>query len=113
MLPLFGLKNWWGKLQDRAFRPVDIASLVFFRVVFGLLMCYQSSWYLSNRRIERYWLEPRMLFKYYGFEWVQPLPGHGLHILFVVLCLAAFCFAIGFCYRAAVLIFCVGYTYTF
>ena len=29
------------KFRDRAFAPVDIASLIFFRVAFGLLMVWE------------------------------------------------------------------------
>jgi hypothetical protein len=34
---------WLANLQRNAFKPVDIASLVFFRVVFGLLMVWDAT----------------------------------------------------------------------
>ena len=90
------LKNLFARLEDRAFRPVDIASLVFFRVAFGLLMLWHVSWYFQHGRIARFWLEPRLLFKYYGFWWVHPWPGNGLYILWVLLGVFALFIASGF-----------------
>jgi vitamin K-dependent gamma-carboxylase len=44
------------KLQTRAFAQVDIASLIFFRIAFGLLMTWQVWRYFSYHRIGRFWL---------------------------------------------------------
>jgi vitamin K-dependent gamma-carboxylase len=102
-----------AKLQNSAFAPVDIASLVFFRIAFGLLMIWHVSWYFSDHRIARFWLEPRFLFKYYGFAWVHPWPGNGLYIHWAVVGLLALFIAAGFLYRASAALFCLGYTYAF
>jgi vitamin K-dependent gamma-carboxylase len=107
------LKNLVRKLEERAFARVDIASLVFFRVAFGLLMVWHVSYFLQGNRIGRFWLEPRMLFKYYGFSWVQPWPGNGLYIHWWVLGALALFIAAGFLYRLSTLLFWLGYTYTF
>ena len=60
------------KIQKRAFAQVDIASLIFFRIAFGLLMTWQVWRFFSDHRIRPFWIEPRFLFKYYGFSWVRP-----------------------------------------
>jgi vitamin K-dependent gamma-carboxylase len=100
-------------LRSRAFAPLDIASLVFFRIAFGLLMIWHASWYFSNHQIARFWLEPRFLFKYYGFSWVHPWPGNGLYVHWTVVGVLALFIAAGFFYRASAALFCLGYTYTF
>ncbi len=64
------VKSFLTKLQSRAFAPIDIASLVFFRIAFGLLMAWEVCRYFRNGWIYFFWLEPRILFKYYGFSWV-------------------------------------------
>jgi vitamin K-dependent gamma-carboxylase len=102
-----------AKLQHRAFAPVDIASLVFFRIAFGLLMVCDVWRYWANHWITAYWLQPRFLFKYPGFSWVQPWPGHGLYIHWVALGLFAFFIATGFFYRASAALFFLSYTYFF
>jgi vitamin K-dependent gamma-carboxylase len=107
------LKNPLHKLRERAFAPVDIASLVFFRIAFGLLMMWDVWRYFSHHRIGPYWLAPRLLFKYYGFSWVAPWPGDGLYVHWAILGILALFIAAGFFYRASVALFCLGYTYTF
>ena len=102
-----------AKLQNRAFAPVDIASLIFFRFTFGLLLTWDVWRYFSHHRIGPYWLEPRFLFKYYGFSWVQPWPGNGLYIHWAVLGVLALFIAIGLLYRLSTTFFFLGYTYTF
>jgi hypothetical protein len=106
-------QSFLEKLQKRAFAPLDIASLVFFRIAFGLLMVWHVSWYFSDHRIASFWLEPRFLFKYYGFSWVHPWPGNGLYIHCAVVGVLAGLIAAGLLYRASAGLFCLGYTYMF
>src|SRR5438105_3579318 len=113
MFSMRALKSFLEKLQKSAFASVDIASLVFFRIAFGLLMVWHVSWYFSGHRIARFWIEPRFLFKYYGFSWVHPWPGNGLYIHWAVVGALALFIAAGFLYRASVGFFCLGYTYQF
>jgi vitamin K-dependent gamma-carboxylase len=93
--------------------PVDLASLVFFRVAFGSLMIWHVWHFFSEHRIASYWLEPRFLFKYYGFSWIQPWPGNGLYIHCAVLGVLALFITVGLLYRVSATLFCLGYTYTF
>ncbi len=76
-------------------------------------MIWHVCWYFSNDRIMHSWLESRLQFKYYGFSWVQPWPGHGLYIHWAVLGILALFIAVGFLYRVSAMLFCLGYTYTF
>ena len=100
-------------LHERAFARVDIASLVFFRIAFGLVMAWQVWHYFYIGWIRKFWLEPRFLFKYYGFSWVQPWPGNGLYIHLAVLGVLALFIAAGFLYRLSTALFCLGWTYLF
>src|SRR2546423_3189481 len=88
-------RSFLTKMRQRAFAPVDIASLVFFRIAFGLLMVWQVWTYFANGWIALHWLEPRFLFKYYGFSWVHPWPGNGLYIHWVLLGVLALFVAAG------------------
>ena len=100
-----------AKLQNRAFAAVDIASLVFFRIAFGLLMVCEI-WILRHQ-IAASWIHPRFLFKYYGFSWVHPWPGNGLYLHWYALGVFAFFIAIGFFCRLNAALFCLSYTYFF
>jgi hypothetical protein len=101
------------KLRSGAFAPADIASLVFFRIAFGLLMVWEVCRFFAHRWIEPSWLDPQFLFKYYGFSWVHPWPGQWLYIHWAALGLFALFIAAGFLYRISAALFFLSYTYFF
>ena len=101
------------RLRAGAFAPVDVASIVFFRIAFGLLMAWHVWAFFTSHRIAVYWFEPHFLFKYYGFSWVQPWPGNGLYVHCVVLGIFALFLAAGFVYRFSAALFFLGYLYFF
>ena len=107
------LKPWLARLQKSAFAPVDIASIVFCRIAFGLLMTGYVWSYFSRHWIAEFWIEPRFLFKYYGFSWVHPWPGYGLYIHWAAMGLFALFIAAGFLYRVSATLFFISYTYFF
>ena len=47
-------------LTARLFQPVDIASLVFFRIAFGAIMLWEVWRFFHYDRIERYYIEPNL-----------------------------------------------------
>jgi HTTM domain/Vitamin K-dependent gamma-carboxylase, lumenal domain len=102
-----------ANLQSRAFAQVDIASLVFFRIAFGLLVLWtiREAWSLDL--IKRWWIDPPCLFKYYGFSWVHPWPGNGLYIHWCVLGILTLFVTAGFFYRISTALFFLSYAYFF
>src|SRR5437588_4378584 len=106
-------RTFLARVRDHAFAQVDIASLVFFLIAFCLLMTWQVWRYFSYHRIGQFWLEPPLLFKYYGFSWVHPWPGNGLYIHWAILGVLALFIAIGLFYRVSALLFFLGWTYIF
>ena len=107
------IKSCLQQIGQRAFAPVDIASLVFFRVAFGGLMVGHMLHYFFHGRIANMWINPRFHFKYAGFSWVEPWPGNGLYIHCAVLAVLALFITLGLFYRASAILFCLGYTYLF
>ena len=100
--------------RSRLFAPVDVASLVFFRVAFGALMLRELLWvYYAQGWVERYWIEPTFYFTYYGFGWVAPWPGYGMHLHFWALGALALCILLGLWYRISAALFFLGFTYVF
>ncbi len=99
------------KIRERAFAPVDIASLVFFRIAFGLVMVAETI--LFRNQIAIAWIHPRFLFKYYGFSWVQPWPANGLYIHWAVYGILAAFVAAGFLYRVSAFLFFLSCSYFF
>ena len=102
-----------SQLCAALFRPVDIAFLVFFRIVFGAIMLWEVYRYFTHGWITKYFVEPALTFSYYGFSWVKPWPGRGMYIHFLLLGVAAACMMVGFLYRFAAPVFFVAFTYFF
>lgn len=107
------MKSLLTRIQNRAFAPVDIASLVFFRIALGLLMAWEVCRYFRNESVYHYWLEPKFLFKYYGFSWVHPWPGNWLYIHWAILGVLALFVAFGFLYRISATLMFLSYAYFF
>ena len=101
------------KLQRKFFAPIDIASLVFFRIAFGVVMLWMVQLVWFGHRISRWWIDPPFLFKYSGFSWVQPWPGNGLYIHWILLGVFALFLTVGFLYRVSAALFCLSHTYFF
>jgi hypothetical protein len=101
------------RLRERLFAPVDVAGLVAFRVLFGLLMAWEYGEAVFAGVIERRYVQPSFLFKYLYFEWVRPLPSWGMYVVFVVAALCGLAISAGLLYRAAAVAFFACHTYVF
>jgi vitamin K-dependent gamma-carboxylase len=97
----------WGQA------PVDIAVLVYFRVVFGCVMVWEVMRYLVNAWVAEYYVDPVMHFYYWPFSFVQPLPG--LLPWFQSLAMGALACGIvlGWRYRICSVLFALNFTWVF
>lgn len=96
--------------------PICAASLVFFRVGFGLLMLCSLLRFWARGWIAAYYVDPVFHFTYAGLSWIKPWTAYGLpawtlyaHVL--VLCVACLAIAGGVFYRTACAVFFLGFTY--
>ena len=108
-----GLLHTVDRLLVRLAAPVDIAPLVWFRILFGAIMVCEVLRYYSFGWISRYYIEPTMHFKYYGFHWVHPWPSDLMYLHFAALAAFGMMIMLGLCYRASTALFCVGFWYVF
>lgn len=106
-------KNLIDRFSEILFKQKDISSVVFFRVVFGLIMVWGVGKYLYTDLLKRNFITPNFHVTYHGFDWVQPLPENLLYMLFYTLVILAFFIAIGFVYRISIVLFFVGFSYVF
>jgi vitamin K-dependent gamma-carboxylase len=111
--PPSGTRGVAAALLGRLFGPVDIASLVFFRVAFGVLMVVDAWRYWSYGWVQTSYIDPAYHFKYYGFGWVNVWPGDGLYVHFLALMVLASFVALGLWYRLSAALFFLGFTYFF
>ncbi len=102
----------FDRIRARALTRVDIASLGAFRIIFGTVMLFGILRFLATGWIEPMYGEPTWFFKYPGFAWVQPWSVTGMYVHYAVLAVLALAIAVGVFYRAAVVLFTLGFLYT-
>ena len=95
----------------RLAEPVDIASLVAFRIGFGLLMFAASVRFMLHGWVHDEYEVPRTFFHYWGFAWVRPWPAPGMHVHYLLMASAAALVALGLWYRASIIAFGLLFTY--
>jgi hypothetical protein len=103
------LQRWTREL----FEPVDAASIAVFRIVLGLMIAWDVVRYLQYDWVAEYYIRPKWHFTYLYFDWVRPWPGQGMYVHFVVMGVVALLVAVGLCYRAAIALLWLLYTYKF
>ncbi len=100
-----------GSFARRLQQPVDGAWLAAFRVMFGATMAVSMWRFIANDWVNRFYVEPRFFFKYWGFSWIEPLPGAALDALLWALVVLALGIAAGVAFRACALLFALGLSY--
>lgn len=99
------------RLMKKLNAPVDIASLVAFRVLFGTLMCIGAVRFVLSDWVRVLYVEPTFFFKYWGMSWVPVPPEAGIYALFAGIAVSALMIALGLYYRVATALFLVLFSY--
>ena len=92
-------------------RPVSPDSGAVFRILFGLVGVASVIRFAANGWIDELYIDPVHHFSYYGFGWVQPWPGWGMYLHFILLGLAGLGVALGYRYRLSITAFFLLFTY--
>lgn len=100
-------------LIDRWFQPAHASALAVFRIGLGLILLLDMIRYGFHLDIERYYQEPDFLFYYWNLDWIQPLSSSGMQWLYALLAIASLGVTLGLFYRASMMVFILGFTYTF
>jgi vitamin K-dependent gamma-carboxylase len=101
-----------ARLQARAARPVSSASVAFLRMAFGVGMVVNTLLYLPVL-VRDYYVDTTFHFSYGPLTFVQPLPGVGMHLIYLAMGITGVLIAIGRWYRPAAATFFVLTTYVF
>jgi vitamin K-dependent gamma-carboxylase len=104
-------KSAWDRIARALLRPTDPAALAAFRFGFGALGLVSSVRFLAYGWVDELLIDPRYFFPYWGMEWITPMSARGMHSLFVGLAAASACVALGLFYRAAIVLFFLGFSY--
>lgn len=95
------------------FKHIDNTSLVVFRVIFGLLCFLESVGAIFTGWVKRTLIAPQTTFNFIGLDWLQPLPGHGMYLYYLVMGGLALCVMLGYKYRFAIIGFTVLWSGTY
>ncbi|MCO6480125.1 MAG: HTTM domain-containing protein [Phaeodactylibacter sp.] len=98
--------------RTRFTEPWRIAPLITFRILFGGLMMAGAVRFMLSGWLERLYVEPRFFFKFYGFEWVEPLGHVGMYVLYSLIAISAAMVMLGLFYRLAAVVFFFTFTYS-
>lgn len=63
--------------------------------------------------VDQVYVEPKFTFTFIGFEWMQPLPGYGMYVVFLALSILALCITFGYRYRLATFLLFFGWGYVY
>ena len=99
----------WKKLFD----PVDISSLVIYRMMFGLIMIVEVIRYFNNGWIHRYWVRPEHHLTYFPFDFLAPLPEYWMYFLFYAMGVLSIFIILGLFYRFSIITFFFCFSYIF
>jgi vitamin K-dependent gamma-carboxylase-like protein len=94
-------------------RPVDIAGLVYFRIAFYSLMCWEAWRFLAGNWVGLNFVGKEFYFTYWPLTFVQPWPGNGMYIHLYVMAAVAFGLVLGLFYRVLATLFFLLFTYLF
>lgn len=97
----------WDRLL---FRQTDNSPLLIFRIFFGILISLECYGAILTGWVRRNLIDPEFTFTFIGFEWLQPLPGMGMYLYFIVMGTLGVCIALGYRYRFSIIAFTVLWT---
>ncbi len=105
--------HWIGRSWETLQRPVDVSSLVVFRVAFYTIITWDIAGALLYSTLAAKYITPAFHFTYTGFGWVAPLPGVGIYVHVALMGIAALCLAMGLWYRYMAPLFFLLFTWHF
>lgn len=99
------IRNWLSQ-------PVSIAPLVTLRVVIGVMLLFSTIRFTVLGWVDDHYIRPMLHFKYFGFEWVEPLSATGMYVVHGLLIISSLCVLLGLFYRFAAVMQFLLFTYT-
>ncbi|MDW8287268.1 MAG: HTTM domain-containing protein [Flammeovirgaceae bacterium] len=98
-------------LSDYCQESTPIAPLVVIRILYGLLMLGSTLRFMLLGWVEDHYIKPVFHFKYYGFEWVEPLNAFGMYAIHILMLVFALMVTLGAWYRWAAFGLFLTFTY--
>jgi len=99
-------------IQRFLHKPISIAPLVTLRVIIGAMLLFSTIRFWALGWIEDHYIAPAFHFKYFGFEWVEPLSATGMYFVHGLLIVSSLCVMLGLFYRVAAVLQFLLFSYT-
>jgi vitamin K-dependent gamma-carboxylase len=93
----------FSKTQQYFFKPIDNSQIVLFRMLFGFLMVAESFGAIATGWVKKTLVDPQFTFSFFGFEWLQPLPGNGMYFYFILMGIVSLMVMLGYRYKLNIL----------
>lgn len=101
------------KVHSYLNEKVSAAPLISFRLIFGALIVFSAARFMWLGWIEDHYVDPIFQFKYWGFEWVEPLSREALYVVHFLMIFSAIgiMFLRGYAYRISAIFLFLTFTY--
>lgn len=97
------------KLSGHLKQEISIAPLVIFRLVWAFMLLVSVIRFAWNGWIKTMYIDPQFYFPF--ISGVEPLPGAGMYVVFILMGLAALGMLLGYFYRLSAVLFFLLFTY--
>jgi len=98
------------KLKEYLFKPIDNTPIVLWRIVFGLIMFFETWGAIGVGWVKQVYIDPPLFtFNFIGFEFLQPLPGCGMYVWFGLLGVFSLGVIFGYRFRLSIVLLTVGW----
>lgn len=91
------------------FTPIE--PLALFRILFGIMMLISTFRFIMLGWIDYQYIDASFHFKYFGFEWIEPMGRVEMYILYSLIGLSTIGIIFGFFYRLSIIFFFLAFTY--
>ncbi len=109
--PVSAEARWLDRIGHVLTRPIDAAWLAAFRFTYGVTLAIGLVRFARNDWVDLFLVQPTFHFKYWGFDWIEPLPAAWMEPVVYGLAALAIAIAAGAFYRIASWAFVVGFGY--
>ena len=99
--------------SSQLFTKVDNSPLILFRIAFGFLAVAESWGAIMTGWVNNAFVKPQMTFPFIGLEWLQPLPGYGMHVWYFVMGVFGLFMMLGYRYRLSAVMFALLWAGTY
>jgi vitamin K-dependent gamma-carboxylase len=90
-------------MLNKAFKSIDNAPLIVFRIFFGFLIACESFGAIATGWVKKVLIEPQFTFSFIGLEWLQPLSGDLMYYYFSLMGIFGILIMLGYKYRIAII----------